>query len=876
MPPIETIYIVHHSHTDIGYTHDQPILWEMQARFIDEALDAAERYADFPDDSRFRWTVETTAILDYWLKYAKTRDIDRFVALEKAGLIEVTGMLANMTPLIDIDQTVESLQLVGDLRRQYGFNIRSAMNCDVNGHNWPLVDLLLDAGIRGFSMAINVHFGGAPTPRPYVFNWQGPSGQKLHTYNGWHYGRGNDYGIGRDAAFFRDIWWPKLQDYLDELNYPIPVIMLQNIHPFGDNGSAVGEYADFIREWNAGGNTPRIVFATPGQWWDAVATYNDQLPVWRGDWTDYWNFGCISSAREQTIDRQSRARLRAADALYAGLRAVAPENHWADRSFTQFRDEAWHNLAFWSEHTWGADNSIRQPNSEDALTQWHHKAHTVYQARSLSLLLLRDALGDFSQHITREDPGDVLLFNPLPWPNTVSGVVSPFVIHPRGLATDTTAGRHAQDRDFASEWRGVKGALLPPTEVPAFGYTVVPSARLVQPEESEAGTGDTVENHRYRLTFDREHGGITSLYDKTVGYEWVDAEAGYPFYSFVHEAVAEPAPTQPRHAIAQIDWSLATEIPRAWKTGWGADRLTANRVLSHRVLRTPFGWRVEQRLEAPGEVKNLRLSVFLADEGDYIDFEGAWEMSTTPWPEATYLLFPFRLPGATARFNAGGQPVIPDADQLPGVCRDYFTTHDWVDFSDGQHGVTIAMPENPMVQLGGFHFGDNQYALQPERAMLLGWVTNNYWETNFRAHQPGEVTAFYRVLPYAGAFDEARAHRFGLEAANRGPVEQHMGEPQAEPMLPAQGTLLHLPGGPVLTIHMLPGSEPGTLYIRLYNASDAEQMAAIESRLLHIHQAWRCDLFNNRLEALTVTNGAIHVALGERETLVVEAQVTLG
>ena len=38
MPQIETLYLVHHSHTDVGYTHDQPIVWELHTRFIDEAL----------------------------------------------------------------------------------------------------------------------------------------------------------------------------------------------------------------------------------------------------------------------------------------------------------------------------------------------------------------------------------------------------------------------------------------------------------------------------------------------------------------------------------------------------------------------------------------------------------------------------------------------------------------------------------------------------------------------------------------------------------------------------------------------------------------------------------------------------------------------
>ena len=71
--PLDTIYIVHHTHTDIGFTHDQPIYWEMQYRFIDDALRLIDRYAGNPPDSRFCWTVETTCGLDAWLKTASGR-----------------------------------------------------------------------------------------------------------------------------------------------------------------------------------------------------------------------------------------------------------------------------------------------------------------------------------------------------------------------------------------------------------------------------------------------------------------------------------------------------------------------------------------------------------------------------------------------------------------------------------------------------------------------------------------------------------------------------------------------------------------------------------------------------------------------------------
>ena len=66
-------------------------------------------------------------------------------------------------------------------------------------------------------------------------------------------------------------------------------------------------------------------------------------------------------------------------------------------------------------------------------------------------------------------------------------------------------------------------------------------------------------------------------------------------------------------------------------------------------------------------------------------------------------------------------------DQIPGVCFDYYSAQQWVDLSNNDCGVTVALPDNPMVQFGDFHFGANQPGFALERAMLLGWVTNTYW-----------------------------------------------------------------------------------------------------------------------------------------------------
>ncbi len=893
MSEVHTVYLIHHSHTDIGYTHDQPIVWDLQERFLDEALELAERYADSDSDGAFRWTVETTSVLYRWLQHASARQIERFQALERAGRIEVTAMFANLTPLYDIDQLIETFQVLRALREEFGLTIRYAMNCDVNGENWPLVDLLLDLGIEGFTMAINTHFGGAPLQRPNAFWWEGPSGRRILAWNGWPYSTGLRFGIGRDPELFEHTWWPRIRRHLEEIGYPLPVLMVQSFHPFGDNGPAFEGFTEFIDAWNAQGKAPRLRLATPREWWAAVREHADRLPTHRGDWTDFWNFGCISSAREQAINRANRVRLRVADALAAVIlgRADSAREGALVRSYGRYRERAWWALNLWDEHTWGADCSVRTPEGEDTASQWHHKASYAYTARSLSLLLQRDGLAELARQVAREAPDDLLVFNPLPWPRRITGIVPPAVQSPRGLPTDRTAGRHFQDRVPTEDLWWTAAAhpegrvpsghwLLPPVEVPGFGYRVIAQADLIELSSHVQVSEDAVvENDRFRLVFDRDRGGICSWYDKALDWEWVDPEAEDRLHSFVHEMVADTDHPWPRKLLFEMVWNpRSVESPPGWRPGWRARRERARRVLTHRVYRTPLGYRIIQLLEASGCVGPLRQSVFLPDDADYIECEACWEMGLSAHPEATYLLYPFHVPGAVVHLDLGGQAMQVERDQLPGVCRDYFTAQQWVDFSNDERGITVALPDNPMIQLGDFHFGRFQRAFRLERPLLLGWVTNNYWETNFRAHQPGRVWARYRLRPHAGGFQEAQAHRFGLEAAHNRPLLQHLGEPRAaEASFPASGALLRLPGGDgdassVLTLHVKPG-RASSVVVRLLNASDQERTATIGSGVLRITAARLCDLLENPQRSLEVRSGAVSLALPPRRVAVIHLEV---
>lgn len=143
---IKEILVLHHSHLDLGYTHPQPVLWHLQYDFIEQAITFLEETAHWPEISRPKWTCEVTSQVTEWLRYAGDDQIAAFTKFAAEGRIGFGGLQYNTTPLCNHEQLLRQLKPVIQFRKQFGVEIKAAVQHDVNGIPWSAGDLLLDCG----------------------------------------------------------------------------------------------------------------------------------------------------------------------------------------------------------------------------------------------------------------------------------------------------------------------------------------------------------------------------------------------------------------------------------------------------------------------------------------------------------------------------------------------------------------------------------------------------------------------------------------------------------------------------------------------------------------------------------------------------------
>jgi len=806
---IREVLVVHSSHTDIGYTHLQPALWELHARYIDRAIDLCEASADQPAGQRFCWTCEVTEPLDYWLARASSRQIERFRGCVARGQIGASALRVHYTPLIGAAALARSLRPLSRLRRELGLPLRTALSHDVNGLPWPIAGLLLDAGVEMLIAGSNIVFGGSPLQRPQVFRWQSPCGREILVFNAEHYNLFSRLAVGPDKVV-GEVTEKAVLDYCQQRlppdTWPFDFAYMVATYPYcADNNGPDPSLMRTVARWAERGLQPAIHLAQPDAVLDRVLAAGFELPVHGGDWTDYWSFGCASSVVETAVNRRTRSLLHASALLRAACGAAREDAmHMAERAM----DDA----DLWEEHTWCAFGTAANPYQEQSIGQWALKAGLAWNARARANLLLRDQLEAAAGPQEGDDLGGILVFNPshivrrepLFLPDAIIGSLP----ETSSLIQESRVVREGEAASVRPRWRHIDayvhkldqmtvagvspGAWTEPVEVAPFSVRRI-SAAMIQMAQAPTPldlSGGMITGNHLQLRLDPVDGRMLSLAPAgSPDTPWLQA-GEWPLFSYVRETAedANPhAPNRGREVFYDIDWDKIHADRSGWETEWRAKREGASRLIHQEGRTTVHGPVLEQRWEAPGVHSLLQRITLLANRPAVL-FEAEFEMQSTVTPEGIYFVFPLVFgEGWRAHFDTADTPVELDADQLPGANRGHPMVHRWACVHQPGRAIALTCPDAPLVGFGGFHFGRHLSAV-PRLAdpLLVGWVANNYWTTNFPACQPGLKRVRYE-LAFLPEYDPAAVSRAAVPLTE--PMEWH---PVMGPCADSQTPLLSL------------------------------------------------------------------------------------
>src|SRR5262249_42263025 len=149
--PLE-IFLLPHSHVDIGYTALQADVAKKQDDNIETGLRLAQATASYPEGARFKWNVEVLWPVENYLRTASPAKRQSFIAAVRAGQIGLDAFYGNtLTGLCRPEELIQLMGYASRLSQLCGVPIESAMISDVPGYTWSTITAMGQAGVKYFS-----------------------------------------------------------------------------------------------------------------------------------------------------------------------------------------------------------------------------------------------------------------------------------------------------------------------------------------------------------------------------------------------------------------------------------------------------------------------------------------------------------------------------------------------------------------------------------------------------------------------------------------------------------------------------------------------------------------------------------------------------
>lgn len=740
-----TVYLVQHTHTDIGYTKPQTEILAEHLRYIDYVIEYCELSSGMPDDAKFRWTCEAAWAVEEYLKIRPKEQIEKLKKYIDNGQIEVTGMFFNMSEIVDENSFKTFLEPFREFRKN-GIPVKTAMQNDVNGIAWCLADYLPDLGVEYVWMGEHGHRALIPFDKPTVFRWESPSGKPVYAYRADHYMTANFWGIEHGSL---DNFRSKMIDYLQNLeskDYPFDAVGVQYSGYSTDNSPPSLQESKLIEEWNQIYAYPKLRSALPSEFMDyIVEKHKNELETYRVAYPDWWTDGFGSAARETAASRETHADMVTVEGLLsmAAMNGSAlPEN--IDGQIRHIHE----NLLFYDEHTFGASESISDPMCENSQVQWAEKSAYVWEGLKKTQMMYETSVGLLQNELKRGIHPTITFFNTFNWERSeVMTMYIDFEVIPRDKSF-----RIVDENGYELKVQPVKSRsegryyTIYAENIPAMGYKTY---EIIVDKETNADTNknipvkDQIENDYYRIKLDTEKGAIESLYDKQLQTELVDAGSPWLLGAFVYEELAN------RH---QMERYTLTDYERSGLSNCRIIGLSDGDIYQSIQL--------EGNSACCDNAFGVKVEIQLYHNTKRIEMVYAVKRLPETAPTGIYVAFPFSLDNAKLSFEVQGGLLTSGENQLTGTASDWNTVQNFVTANNGNAQIIVGSNTVPLFQMGGITTGLYQYQKKYEKPHVYSWVMNNYWTTNFRAFQEGEFRWNYYLTSSADA-SMGKAAKFG-------------------------------------------------------------------------------------------------------------------
>jgi len=714
-----SLYFIPHSHTDIGYSHMQPEVEQIHNKNIDDALQMIAATKQYPEAARFKWNIESLWVVENYLKQASPAQKEKFFAAVKEGTIGLSALYANiLTGLSQPEEMFHYTDYANYLSKEYGLKINSAMASDVPGFAWTTVTALAKAGVRYFSSGPNFlgeshPFGGdrvghfVKTWGDKPVWWTSPSGEEKILF--WTGSKGYSSWHGMPPGGVFDKATKKIAGYLTELNnanYPYDIVQWRyNI--VSDNGPIDTSISRFVKAWNERYASPQIILSTTENMFKVFEKkYGNNLPVVKGDITPYWEDGAVSTAAEEGKNRVNSLRLQQLTTLYA---LVNPQQYNNQKFY-----EAWKNIILFHEHTWGAHNSITEPDVPFVTEQWRIKKQFMLDADEEINAMEKELL----QPITDGQSNKIAVFNTASWKRS-----SP-VLLPSGIKTKSV-------KDAAGVLHPVQQlsngqSVFIATNVPALGKALY---ELTDDEAQQKNkftlTANSLSNGTVTVTWDATYGSITALQTNTA-FNYAGMFKGQGLNGY---------------------WYVPGMNP--------ADAVSNSNVKIKTVEAGPVVTTISISSDAPG-TNHLERKISLYGNRETVLIENSIDKKAVRTKEGVHFSFPFNPALKNTLLDAGYGSMRYIADQLPGSNFDYLYGRRWLDVSSVDKGVQMLWLQAPMVE--PVDIIEEQQTIHQthkdwkrEGTVTSNWfsyIMNNYWHTNYKADQEGVSRYNYALRPH--------------------------------------------------------------------------------------------------------------------------------